>query len=339
MAAIVLGARVRRTAQTRPVAMFSGRDRLRFVFPAKLSRIHLNPKNAVECPGLGGATQGREMSMLPASLHSDGFVAPANIALPKTFWRAIAWSYKKSFAFAIRCPLLFLIPVAAECAQHASEIHMGFYNSLNQAQDLAYSPMRWSLGHLKVILFLLYSYSTVRFVGFNDSRREARRFDASALRPFWKVLLLDLLLIVITLDGQFALQAIGASSLGVSYTSSALQIGLTLLTPGFAAWSAAAALSNAEIGIRRSFALSHGSWLWSLAFYCVSLIPPLAVHYLFFWLAVGSSATSVWSGMIVDAFLSGYLGALAAVVGYVIARHIADRRGVSLTPDNENPHR
>jgi hypothetical protein len=256
-------------------------------------------------------------------------------SLPNGFLRALAWSYKKSLAFAIQCPLLFLIPVAVEFAQHAGEIHIGLYKSLEKAQNLAQSPTRWGLGHLKVIAFLLYSYCAVRFVGFNDDAREAKRRDASALKPFRKVLLLDLLIIITILDGSFVLQNIGMSARNAGYASSALQIGLTLLTPGFATWSAAAALGNSEITIRRSFALSRGAWLWCLAMYFISLIPPLAIHFLIFSLAIGNSSFAIWSSMSIDSLLSGYLGVLSPVVGYVMARRIADRHGVSLTPDSE----
>jgi len=88
--------------------------------------------------------------------------------------RWIALNYRQAWRFALAAPLLFLIPVLAEFAQHFVEMRLGMYASLTAARHVANAADRTAWGMVKVIALTLPGYWYVRYLAFGDARRAAR---------------------------------------------------------------------------------------------------------------------------------------------------------------------
>jgi len=88
--------------------------------------------------------------------------------------RWIALNYRQAWRFALAAPLLFLIPVLAEFAQHFVQMRLGMYASLTAARHVANAADRTTWGMVKVIALTLPGYWYVRYLAFGDARRAAR---------------------------------------------------------------------------------------------------------------------------------------------------------------------
>ncbi|HEV2596974.1 hypothetical protein [Sphingopyxis sp.] len=67
----------------------------------------------------------------------------------------IASIYRGAWAFAFACPLLFLIPVLVEFAQHVVEWRAGMYDGIAGAKAAEADPLRLQFGFAKTLAILL----------------------------------------------------------------------------------------------------------------------------------------------------------------------------------------
>lgn len=238
-----------------------------------------------------------------------------------TFWKAFAASYTRSFAFLIACPLLALVPVALELAQHWGEVHIGMYDSVAQAKALEHHPLRMGLGMVKVASLMMTSYWVTRYLATGDAKWAAR-MGATEARLFGLFLMFEL-----------CNAAVQLFLLPQTATAQLVSFGLgSILTVLIMAWGAAAALGNAAIGPIVSAQIMGRQFWWALGFSLIVMLPLMIPHYALGGLALLGPKPLLWPVLIVDSLLVSWLAAMLSAAAWFSASRAAERGGVSLLP-------
>lgn len=247
-------------------------------------------------------------------------------------WSDVKDIYRSAWAFSLACPLLFLVPVAVEMAQHIAELHIGFYDSVAAARAVEHHPLRMGLGALKVAALSLPGYWFLRYLAHGWSGEAARRVEARGLALWGVLFALNFASQLYTLFGPPVGHVLGLGGtlgkwLGTGLSLAWLVVGLWL-TAWFVAWP----LGNAAIGPLRSVRIMVGH-AWRTAIYMVAGILPLMVaHYA---LGMGSMGRPTWLALtlqVVDAALVGWLALTITAPLWFAAKRAADAKGVSLLP-------
>lgn len=241
---------------------------------------------------------------------------------------AVKEVFVRSGRYAWLCPLLFAVPLAAEFAQHVVEVRIGLYDDIASAAASEGHPLRMGFGYVKVLTLFLTGYWAIRFLGFGDDPRAARRADPAAMRLFVRVALYGLAWAVL----QFSLPHLGLPSAAVMPLTLAVMLANLVLEFSLSGWKAAAALGNPNIGFLRSLAMIRGSFCWAAGLFALTVMPLLVAHYAAFALALGAAPALLWTVMALDSLLTAYLGVVIAANCYLVARRMAQRHGEMLLP-------
>lgn len=241
----------------------------------------------------------------------------------------IAEAYRASGRFALAFPALIAIPVVVEMIQHIIEIRHGMY--VDRAGGLAAEsdPFCLGWGMVKVLVLTGVTYWVARFMaGLGRSRVAA--LEPLPVRLFAAVLFFQAVATALSMWGSNLLRVSGVPDaammpVGIGYMVALLILGV-LLEP----WKVAAALGNPAIGWSRSIALVAPILAGSLAFTLAMMLPLMMLHYAAAIFAIGAAPAMVWSLMIADSLLVGYLAAVLAATSVMVARHAAERSGVAL---------
>ena len=250
--------------------------------------------------------------------------------------RWIALNYRGALRFALAAPLLFLIPVLAELAQHVIEMRLGMYASLAAARHVADAADRTTWGFVKVIALTLPGYWFVRYLAFGDVRR-ATRAEQPALGLFLIQFALAIVLAAWALFGPGTAPLLGLTGNAgrlVTVVPIVLSFAFgTYLTAWYAAWP----LGNRRMGPLASVRLISGYFWSSIVIGLASALPLTAVHYALSYGAMGRPPALAWAMLVLDALLAGYLALLIAGANYVAAARVAAAKGVSLAPREPPP--
>lgn len=224
-----------------------------------------------------------------------------------TFFQGIAFVYRQSWAFLLACPLIALIPILAEFAQHVVEMQAGMYTGPEGASAAEDDPARMAFGFAKTLALALIGYWATRFYASRGDRAATRRIERRAVGLFAIV---------------FALQAL-LSALGLFVFEGVMAIGFfvfgLVFTPLLARFVAAAPL-GVWIGPAASIRQLFPQLPWAIAFNVVAWLPLMIVHYA---LGIGAvfvpGETAKWVMLIVDALVVGWLAALLVAITWVVA--------------------
>jgi hypothetical protein len=224
-----------------------------------------------------------------------------------TFWQGFSFVYRQSWAFLLACPLIALIPIAAELAQHYVEMYLGMYAGPEGAQAAENHPDRMTLGFVKTLALGLIGYWATRFYASGGDGAFAHRLERRALALFALV---------------FALQA-ALSALGLFAFSGAVAVGFFVFTlvfmPLLSRFIAAAPL-GAWIGPPASIRQMAPQLPWAIAFNVIAILPLMVLHY-----ALGIGAVFVpgdaakWALLVLDSLVVGWLAAALVAVTWVMA--------------------
>ena len=244
--------------------------------------------------------------------------------------RWIALNYRQAWRFALAAPLLFLIPVLAELAQHVVELRLGMYASLAAARHVSDAADRTAWGFVKAIALTLPGYWYVRYLAFGDARRAAS-IERPAIWLFLFLAAIDLGFPAWTLFGPGTASVLGIT--GKTARFAPLVPGILGISLGtyLMAWSAAWPLGNRAIGPLASIRLMGGRFWSSNAIAFASFLPLTALHYALGYGAMGRPPALAWAMLVVDALLVGYLALTLVGGNYVAAARAAAAKGVSLT--------
>jgi hypothetical protein len=230
-----------------------------------------------------------------------------------TMWGDLKALYREVAAFARAHPLLFLVPVAFEFAQHVVEWRLGMFDGLAQAKAIEDSPWRMGFGTAKVVALILCGYWMPRWLARRGVLGDGRR-DPAATVPasYWPLVTFQLVLTMAALWGPPALERAGVTTelriLGIALV---VQTVVALLWAG---WTATAPIGRAVIGPRASTRLMARHLPWAFAFWLAVTLPLMAVHYGLNYLAFGKAAVIVWTLIVADVLVVGFLGLLISGV-------------------------
>lgn len=245
---------------------------------------------------------------------------------------ALKTVFRHSWRYAAACPVLFLIPVVFELIQHAIEFRLRFYDSTAAMVAAESEPARMIMGHVKIIALFLTGYWAIRFVAFDGDRKAASRFDPVAVRLFLPVLAWGLLALVVIQDGPLLGRALDLPARPIGIGLLALLVASFFFEPCLATWKAAAAIGDGRVGFVRSITLTRACYAWALGVSLLVIMPLMVVHYGLAFLSVGRSFGVTWAALAFDSVLVGFMGAAMSISNLVIARRVADRAGLTLTP-------
>ena len=223
-----------------------------------------------------------------------------------TFLQGIAFVHRQSWAFLVACPLIALIPILAELAQHIAEMQAGMYSGPEGARAAEADPARMAFGFVKTLALTLVGYWAVRFYASRDPAY-ARRLEGRAVALFAVV---------------FALQAL-LSALGLFVFTGAVAVGFfvfgLVFTPLLTRF-----VAGAPLGVWISPLASIRQMLpqlpWAVAFNIAAVLPLMVVHY-----ALGIGAVFVpgeavkWAMLIADSLVVGWLAAVLLAITWVVA--------------------
>ncbi|WP_174273837.1 hypothetical protein [Sphingomonas bacterium] len=242
--------------------------------------------------------------------------------------KPFADAHRGAFAFMLACPLLFLVPVAAEAVQHLAEAAIGFYDGAIQAKAVQFSPVRMGFGTIKVIALLLPGYWAMRWFAWGDAAR-AGRPERQALRRF---LPLWLFRIAMALPGIWGPVVLGAEHLRIA----AWAIGALLLLSFpldilLARWYASAPL-GVRCGPIRSIRAIAPVLLWAIGFNLLTILPAMTVHYALGFAAMKGPDGAKAMLLGIDSCFVGFLAVLIVAVTYEIDRHARGRASTGDVP-------
>lgn len=248
-------------------------------------------------------------------------------------WTGWKEAYSEAFRFMLACPLLALVPFAAELAQHVVEIAIGMFDSHEAAKALAFDPGRMAVGFLKVVAIMLPGYWVTRFLAYRQSAVEARRWVPVAVRLFLVVVAFRLSVAMLGLVASDAIGTPSVDEIPEMLAAFAMLAALFLLDRSLLlGWYFGAPLGNTSLGPAASFALMRGRWLWTPAFCLLGSAPLLLAHSLLNLLAIGRPSELVWAMLALDALLTAYLAALLATLNFVSVERAIRAKGLALLP-------
>lgn len=243
--------------------------------------------------------------------------------------------YRQAAAFAVACPLLFLIPVLVEMVQHVVELRGGMYVDEAGAMAAETDPLRLQFGFIKTLALYLPGYWFVRFVLLRDPARAARIewpafglwlvvFAFGAVQMWWG-------LFGPSLAGLAGLEGQAATIASVALTIGSMALGLYL-----AAWSAGWAVGNRAITPLRSFAIMNRGFWHAAGLMLTGMLPLMVVHYGLAIAAVLALPPALdWAAMVLDSIVVGFLALTLTGSSVLAALHAARRAGVDLVPEGD----
>jgi len=199
-------------------------------------------------------------------------------------------------------PVIVLIPIAFEFAQHLAEVQIGMFESRESFASLALDPRRLTFGYGKIAAIWVSTFLAARFW---VNHREGRRWWSLA-NVAWRPLLVGLglsFLVSIPITPGLGLppMVVLATTLVVVIVSMPLMV---LMMAGL--------LGDAGATLKGAYTRGWGTAFRILAFTLLAFLPLQVVHYVDHTFALGQPAALVWALMIWDSVL---VGAMAAIMG------------------------
>lgn len=245
----------------------------------------------------------------------------------------IATIYRSAFAFAVACPLLFLIPVLVELAQHIVEWRAGMYDSIAGAKAAETDPLRLQFGFAKTLALLLPGYWFTRYILLDFDARRAARIEWPAIGLWLALFALNGVQQWWTLFGPSLTGLMGLSGPAAQWTGYALALLGGVAGIYFMAWTVAWTLGNAAIGPIRSVRIMAGSFWRTVVLMLAGVVPLMIVHYALGFGAIFAPAALDWPLLLLDSLVVGLLALTMAGSTAVAARHAAAAKGRDLRPE------
>lgn len=239
--------------------------------------------------------------------------------------------YRSAWAFALACPLLFLVPVIMEMAQHVVELWAGMYVGEAGAKAAESDPLRLQFGFIKTLALLLPGYWFTRWIMFDGDARRAARVECPAVGLWSVVFAFGAGQMWWALYGPSLAGLVGLHGEAERYAGYGLTVAQQLLAFYLAAWGVAWALGNADVGPLKSVRIMRGAIFHAFVLWVAGMVPLMVLHYALAVVAVVWTPTAMdWALMIFDSIVVGYLALTLTGAGVLAARRAAAKRGFDL---------
>ena len=199
----------------------------------------------------------------------------------------------KLFVLAPLIPLLAIVP---EFAQHVAEIRLGMFESRTAFAALAMDPTRWAFGYAKVAGLVLAIFAAARYWG--GARERWWDLRTVAWRPF-------LIAFAVNAFATAAMMAIQSRLDGVA--AGVFQIVATIVTLPLLLYLLGPLLGDHTMSLRRAYAHGWGRLLLLAILVVIAFAPLQALHGLNHEWAMGASDATVWALMAWDSLIVGLL--------------------------------
>lgn len=245
-------------------------------------------------------------------------------------WTEIKAAYRDSLKVALTYPLLFALAAAAEFAQHVAEYGTGMFASMEGMKAAAENGWRMGFGILKVLTLFLLLYWVSRALAALHGAALRVRGDSRSARLFAGVLAWGMGTAMLQLFGGDLIAPLVPSPRASIALGALFALALLVCDTYLNVWKVGASLGNARLTFIASFRIMHGNFWWSIVFFVAVFLPPIILHYLLNFLAVGRSPIAMWTTLGFDALTVGYLGILLTASSYIIVRRATARKGEPL---------
>ena len=237
--------------------------------------------------------------------------------------RAAYETYRLGGRMVVAAPLLLLIAVLPELLQHAAEIHLGMFDSIDRFRALSADPLRWSFGYLKVAGFVVAILACARFWAVGSIRRALMIPPAALIRAAAGLIIGFAVAWPFTwLNTQGIAPAINVP----------LQILSAVIQGAFLVYIVGALLEEKAVTpVRAMTSLLPAAVVLTLLA-ALAFAPAQALHMANHKLALGQPLPIVWFLMIFDALWVGLFAALVGSALFVGVRTGLTWRGWTIPP-------
>ena len=226
-------------------------------------------------------------------------------------------------------PLIPLIIIVPEFAQHVAEINMGMFESKDAFSALANDSARWTFGYFKVAGVILATLAAARFIGGAGKRWWDLRTIA------WKQFLIALAVnIGAGLVGFAIKEAMGGE------TPLALDYGFQIATLPLLIYLVGPLWGDTSMTLRRAYTTGWIATRFAAFLSMLFFAPAQVLHEYNHTLAMGQSDLVVWALMVWDSLLVGlmccWMGAGLAA-GYWLGRPpaLGSEAHIAETPEGQ----
>ncbi len=249
----------------------------------------------------------------------------------KAFFSNWAGAFRDSWGAARALPILLVLMIGIEGAQHVVELQLGFFSpdaAVRKAASLL--PVRMAFGWPKMLILYAVGFVAMRWFVTRDARA-ALRPPGIALRRYLGVVLFQLIPAAGTIYAEPIAAALGR---GPEATIRAVcGLGQLLLEPLLLLWFVAAAMGATGYGPIASARAVRWYYLWAFLLMFATRIPVAGLHRGFNQWAAGRPLAQQAALLACDALVVGTLALVLPAIQVRIARYIAERRGLALLGD------
>lgn len=198
-------------------------------------------------------------------------------------------------------PVIPLIAVLPEFAQHVAEVRLGMFDSIEQARAIANDPTRWAFGYAKIAGLVLAILAAIRFWA---ARRQATSWW-SLKGIAWRVLALGIgANVAISVLGSLLEGAVAGLTNTAAFAITSL---FTLATLPLIILVVAGFAGDREASLRSVYITGWPATLRILALSALVIAPLMWVHTLNHQWAMGAPPVLLWALMIFDSLIVGLL--------------------------------
>lgn len=235
-----------------------------------------------------------EMTMAPPRADTTGL---------RRFARDLAEIYRRGGRGVVAAPAIAAIAILTEAAQHAAEIKLGMFGSIEVFHALSNDPTRWAFGYGKVAGFVIAFLAFARFQAIGSVRR------ALLVPPLTLARLVLLIAVTFALAWPFGEFQKHTASMPVDVAlgtiSAVIQGAMLLLITG-------TLVGDRTLSWRAAFTTHLPSALLLTLYFAAAFVPCQLLHMANHKLAIGRAEAFVWLIMVCDAM---WVGLFASLIG------------------------
>ena len=257
--------------------------------------------------------------------------------MTRAFFTNWAGAFRDGWHAARALPLLIVLMFGIEFAQHAVELHLGFFSADAAVRKAAaLQPVRMAFGWPKMLILYAVGFVATRWFVTRDARLTLRP-DAKALRRYFWVVVFQLIPAAAIIYAGPIVAMLGRQADDVMAFRAIFGLGQQLLEPLLFLWFVNAAMGTDAYGPALSARTTRWLYFWALLLMFVTRVPIAQLHARLNIWSAGRVPALQWSLLALDGLVVGALAVIVPAIQVRIARYIAERRGTGLLGQATQP--